>query len=107
MFDINNISKYYNKEDDKKELINSTILEILEKISCLENENYDSAMEDLAIHARNIRNNFTDLTKKIDEVLPYVLLKSEIKSDTEILPRKKVLLLKINKKNKKSVKSKQ
>ncbi len=102
MFDLNNLSKYYNKENEKNNPVNTAILEILEKISNLENESFDKNMEELAIHAHNIRNNLIDLIKKIDEVLPSVLLKNEINDITKIQPRKKILLSKIEKNDKKS-----
>ena len=49
-------------------------------------------MEDLAIHAHNIRNNFFDTTKKLVEVIPNVLLKTEQNLNKEIEPRKLVPL---------------
>jgi hypothetical protein len=54
-------------------------------------------MEDLAIHAHNIRNNFLDPTKKIDEILPEVLLKNDIIYKEEIEPGKFTLLSKTKK----------
>jgi hypothetical protein len=45
-------------------------------------------MEDLAVHAHNIRNNFFDSTKRLVDVIPDVLLKTEPNLDLEINPRK-------------------
>lgn len=93
-FDINNVCKNFDKEKEKDDPINKAVLNFLEKISSLENENSDEIMEDLAIHAHNIRNNFLDITKKINEVLPPVLLKNDEKIKSEIQPRKMILLSK-------------
>ena len=96
-FDINNVAKNFNKENEKDDLINSTILNFLEKISNLENENSDENMEDIAIHAHNIKNNLLNPIKKIDEIIPPVLLKNDKKYNPEIQPRKLILLSKLDK----------
>ena len=99
-FDINNVCKNFDKEKEKDDPINITILNFLEKISNLENESSDENMEDLAIHTHNIRNNLLDITKKIDEILPSVLLKNDKKNKQDIQPRKLVQLSKMEKNKK-------
>jgi hypothetical protein len=49
-------------------------------------------MEDLAVHAHNIRNNFFDARKRLVDVLPDVLLRTEAHLDPEIHPRRLVSL---------------
>ena len=47
-------------------------------------------MEDLAVHAHNIRNNFFDSTKRLVDIIPDVLLKTETNLDPEINPGKRM-----------------
>jgi hypothetical protein len=56
-------------------------------MSALEGQHNDEEMEDLAVHAHNIRNNFFDSTKRLVDVIPNVILKSEPNMDPEIEPR--------------------
>ena len=44
-------------------------------------------MEDLAVHAHNIRNNFFDSTKRLVDVIPEVLLRLEPNLDKDVQPR--------------------
>ena len=90
--DINSLGKHLIEEKGQDDLLNRSILDILDKISELEGQNIDEDMEDLAVHAHNIRNNFFDTTKRLIEVIPEVLLKTEPNLDKEIQPRKLVPL---------------
>jgi hypothetical protein len=90
--DVNSLGKHLIEEKGQDDLLNRSILDILDKISGLEGQNIDEEMEDLAVHAHNIRNNFFDSTKRLVDVIPEVLLKSETNLDPEIDPRKRVEL---------------
>ena len=90
--DINSLGKHLIEEKGQDDLLNRSILDVLDKISSLEGQQIDEDMEDLAVHAHNIRNNFFDSTKRLVDVIPAVLLKSEPNMDPEIEPRKQVPL---------------
>lgn len=88
--DINSLGKHLIEEKGQDDLLNRSILDILDKVSELEGQHTDEEMEDLAVHAHNIRNNFFDSTKRLVDVIPDVLLKTEPQLDPEIDPRKRV-----------------
>jgi len=90
--DINSLAKHLIEEKGQDDLLNRSILDILDKISQLEGQGKDEEMEDLAVHAHNTRNNFFDSTKRLVDVIPEVLLKTEPNLDKEVAPRKSVKL---------------
>jgi hypothetical protein len=90
--DINALGKHLMKEKGQEDLLNRSILDVLDKASSLEGQNIDEDMEDLAVHAHNIRNNFFDARKRLVDVLPDVLLRIEAHLDPEIHPRRLVSL---------------
>lgn len=87
--DINSLGKHLIEEKGQDDLLNRSILDILDKISELEGQNIDEDMEDLAVHAHNIRNNFFDSKKRLVDIIPSVLLKTEQNLDPEVDPRKR------------------
>jgi len=90
--DINSLGKHLIEEKGQDDLLNRSILDILDKISELEGIGSLEEMEDLAVHAHNIRNNFFDSTKQLVDVIPDVLLKTEPKLDPELESRNLVAL---------------
>jgi hypothetical protein len=90
--DVNALGKHLNEEKGQDDLLNRSILDILDKLSSLEGQNVDEDMEDLAVHAHNIRNNFFDSTKRLVDVIPEVLLRPEPNLDKDVLPRKRIPL---------------
>ena len=90
--DINSLGKHLIEEKGQDDLLNRSILDFLDKISALEGQGIDERMEDLAVHAHNIRNNFFDSTKRLIDIIPDVLLKKEPNLDEEIQPRKSMKL---------------
>jgi hypothetical protein len=90
--DVNSLGKHLIEEKGQDDLLNRSILDILDKISALEGQGINEEMEDLAVHAHNIRNNFFDSTKRLVDVIPDVLLQTEPNLDNEIAPRKLVAL---------------
>ncbi len=90
--DINSLGKHLNEEKGQDDLLNRSILDILDKISSLEGQNIDEDMEDLAVHAHNCRNNFFDTTKRLVDIIPEVLLRIEPNMDKDVQPRKRVPL---------------
>jgi hypothetical protein len=85
--DVNALGKHLNEEKGQDDLLNRSILDILDKLSSLEGQNIDEDMEDLAVHAHNIRNNFFDSTKRLVDVIPEVLLRLEPNLDKDVQPR--------------------
>ncbi|HOV62393.1 MAG TPA: hypothetical protein PLG43_00750 [Spirochaetia bacterium] len=90
--DVNSLGKHLNEDKGQDDLLNRSILDILDKLSSLEGQNVDEDMEDLAIHAHNIRNNFFDSTKRLVDIIPDVLLRIEPNLDKDVLPRNRVPL---------------
>jgi len=90
--DVNALGKHLNEEKGQDDLLNRSILDILDKLSSLEGQNVDEDMEDLAVHAHNIRNNFFDTTKRLVDVIPEVLLRPEPNLDKDVQPRNRVPL---------------
>ena len=104
--DINSLGKHLIEEKGQDDLLNRSILDVLDKISELEGQNVDEEMEDLAVHAHNIRNNFFDSSKRLVDIIPNVLLKSEPNLDPEIDPRDHVPLAQAEGKGSSSAKEK-
>ena len=96
--DINSLGKHLIEKKGQDDLLNRSILDILDKISELEGQGINEDMEDLAVHAHNIRNNFFDSTKRLVEIIPDVLLKTEPNLDIETQPKKSVPLANAEKK---------
>lgn len=83
---VNALGKHLNKESGQDDPLNRVILDILEKLSELENtENVE--MEEIAIHASAIRNSFFDDQREMKEVIPPVLLVT-LSDRVEVQPRK-------------------
>ena len=83
--DMNAIGKHLDKGKGQDDPLNRAILEVLEKIANLEDSG-DAQMEEVAIHASAIRNAFFDDRKRMDDVIPPVLLVS-VKQHEEVSPR--------------------
>jgi hypothetical protein len=83
--DVNALGKHLNKETGQDDPLNRVILEIIENLSELE-EPANMEMEEIAIHAAAIRNAFFDNRKKMEDVIPPVLLVS-ITDRQEVPPR--------------------
>ena len=79
--DINALGKHLDEEIGQEDSLNRVILDILEKISTLQGalgaetlSGPDRVKEELAIHADEIRSYFFDDTKRLNQVIPQVLL---------------------------------
>lgn len=84
--DTNAVGKHLHKMKGQDDPLNRAILEVLEKISDLEDAG-DAQMEEVAIHAAAIRNAFFDDRKRMEDVIPPVLLVS-VKESDELSPRR-------------------
>jgi len=90
--DVNSLGKHLNEEKGQDDLLNRSILDILDKLSTLEGQNVDEDMEDLAVHSHNIRNNFFDSKKHLVDVIPEVQLRLEPNLDKDVMPRNRLPL---------------
>lgn len=84
--DVNAIGKHLDKDQGQGNPLNRAILNVLEKISHLEDAG-DSEVEEIAIHASSVRNAFFDDHKRMENVIPPVLLVT-VNDRTEIEPRR-------------------
>lgn len=82
---LNAMGKHLDKDKGQDDPLNRIILEIMDKISELEDSG-DVDKEEVAIHASNIRNAFFDNRKNMEDVLPPVLMVT-IDERKEISPR--------------------
>ncbi len=88
--DVNALGKHLDKETGQDDPLNRAILEILDKISQLEDSG-DSEIEEIAIHAASVRNAFFDNRKRMEDVIPPVLLVT-IDDRKEVPPRRQVII---------------
>ena len=89
--DLNALGKHLDEDAGQEDSLNRCILDILEKVAQLEGmDTSNRDMEEVAIHANEIRNFFFDSTKHLNEVIPPVLLARMILKDFEVPPRKLV-----------------
>jgi hypothetical protein len=86
--DVNALGKHLDKEKGQDDPLNRVILEILDKISMLEDSG-NSEIEEIAIHASAVRNAFFDDRKRMDNVIPPVLLMTT-DDRKEVPPRRQV-----------------
>jgi hypothetical protein len=86
--DCNALGKHLDKAKGQDDPQNRVILEVLEKIAELENPEHPP-MEEVAVHASAIRNAFFDDRKKMEDVIPPVLLVT-VDDRVENPPRKRV-----------------
>ncbi len=92
--DINALGKHLDEEIGQEDSLNRVILDILEKISHLKGSlatvsltGIDREKEELAIHAEEIRSYFFDDAKRLNQVIPQVLLVRMDFKELEIHPR--------------------
>jgi hypothetical protein len=86
--DVNNLGKHLNKELGQDDQHNRVILDILDRFGTLTGTSENQNIEQMARQANNIRTFFFDKRKKLEEIIPQVLL---VKSDyiaKEIAPGK-------------------
>ncbi len=86
--DVNNLGKHLNKETGQEDANNRCILDILDRLGSLAGTSEDPDMEQMSRQANNIRTFFFDKRKKMEEIIPQVLL---VKSDyiaKEVAPEK-------------------
>ncbi|MDC7218408.1 MAG: hypothetical protein PQJ59_00605 [Spirochaetales bacterium] len=86
--DVNNLGKHLNKELGQDDPNNRCILDILDRLGALAGTTENESIEQMARQANSIRTFFFDMRKKMEDIIPQVLL---VKSDyiaKEIAPEK-------------------
>lgn len=76
--DVNNLGKHLNKETGQDDSNNRCILDILDRLGTLAGRSTDEEIELMARQANNIRTYYFDKRKKMEDIIPQVLL---VKSD--------------------------
>ncbi len=76
--DVNNLGKHLNKETGQDDSNNRCILDILDRLGTLAGRSTDEEIELMARQANNIRTFYFDKRKKMEDIIPQVLL---VKSD--------------------------
>ena len=84
--DMNNLAKFLDEDKDQFDLINSAILDILDKLTKLGEFRIDSDKSMLSKHAFNIRIAYFDNSKSLTDVIPTVLLVRLKREDREVNP---------------------
>lgn len=75
--DINNLGKHLDKSKDQMDPLNRIVLSVLDEISSLiepQKPMPSREVQDVALQANNIRGKFLDMTKKLNEAIPDILL---------------------------------
>jgi len=76
--DVNNLGKHLNKETGQDDPNNRCILDILDRLGSLAGTSTNPEKEQMARQANNIRTFYFDKRKKMEDIIPQVLL---VKSD--------------------------
>ena len=87
--DVNNLGKHLDKSKDQMDPLNRTVLTVLDEISSLiepQRPMPSNEVKDVALQANNIRGKFLDMTKKLNEAIPDLLLERGDYSKSEIKP---------------------
>jgi hypothetical protein len=87
--DINNLGKHLDKTKDQMEPLNRIVLTTLDRIAGLiepQKPMPSREVQDVALQANNIRGKFLDMTKRMNEVIPDILLERGDWTKTEVPP---------------------
>ena len=90
--DVNNLGKHLDKTKDQMDPLNRVVLTMLDRIASLiepQKPMPSVEIQDVALQANNIRGKFLDMTKKLNEAIPDVLL---VRGDWEKSAVKPVVL---------------
>jgi len=75
--DVNNLGKHLDKTKDQMDMLNRVVLSVLDRIASLiepQKAMPSNEIKDVALQANNIRGKFLDMTKKLNESIPDILL---------------------------------
>jgi len=85
--DVNNLGKHLNKELGQEDGNNRCILDILDRVGSLEGWAANPEVEQVARQANGIRTFFFDKRKKMEDVIPQVLLTKSDYVTKEVSPK--------------------
>lgn len=87
--DVNNLGKHLDETKDQTDSLNRAVLSVLDRIASLiepQKPMPSVEIQDVALQANNIRGKFLDMTKKLNEAIPDVLLIRGNYLDNQIKP---------------------
>jgi hypothetical protein len=87
--DVNNLGKHLDKSKDQMDPLNRTVLSVLDRIAALiepQKPMPPVEIQDVALQANNIRGKFLDMTKKLSESIPEILLVRGDYAASEVKP---------------------
>jgi len=82
---VNALGKHLNKQKGQDDPQNRVILEVLDRIADLEQAD-NTDMEEVALHAASVRNAFFDDARKMEDVIPKVLIETK-RTFEQVAPR--------------------
>jgi len=85
--DLHNLGKHLQQDAGQDDPQNRCILDILEKIGCLEGLRWDKSMEEVSRQAMRIRGNFFDNARMLEDCIPQVLMVRGNYLEEELPPR--------------------
>ena len=86
---MNNLGKHLDKAKDQMDPLNRVVLTTLDRIASLiepQKPMPSVDVQDVALQANNIRGKFLDMTKKMNEAIPDVLLERGKWEDSIVKP---------------------
>ncbi len=87
--DVNNLGKHLDKTKDQMDQLNRIVLSVLDRVAGLiepQKPLPSREIQDVALQANNIRGKFLDMTKKLNEAIPDVLLERGDFAAAEVKP---------------------
>jgi hypothetical protein len=87
--DVNNLGKHLDKSKDQMDPLNRIVLSVLDRVSSLiepQRAMPSKEVGDVALQANNIRGKFLDMTKKMNQAIPDILLERGDYKTTEVAP---------------------
>lgn len=87
--DVNNLGKHLDKSKDQMDPLNRTVLSVLDEIASLiepQRPIPSDEVKDVALQANNIRGKFLDMTKRLNQAIPDILLERGDYTANEIKP---------------------
>lgn len=87
--DVNNLGKHLDKTKNQMDPLNRTVLTVLDELASLiepQKPMPSEKVKDVALQANNIRGKFLDMTKRLNEAIPDILLERGDFTANEIKP---------------------
>lgn len=94
--DVNNLGKHLDKSKDQMDPLNRAVLSVLDRIANLiepQKPMPEGEIKDVALQANNIRGKFLDMTKRLNESIPDILLERGDYQASQVKPNVPVIEL--------------